>query len=121
MAASRAALVLQLLLFALILALLGADVALVKSHLACASYRRWEAATNWLGPGLLIGAGSVWLVRAAALLLARRFRPLLISLGILALEAGLVFLAIWLALDVTLFYCAFEGLTLPPCLFGCAH
>jgi len=121
LAASRGSLVLQLCAFALLLGLLGTDVLLVKLQVGCAAYRRFGAVADWLGPTLLIGAAALWLARAAALVLSRRFRPFLISLGILALEAGALFLGIWLSLDVTLFHCAFEGVQLPPCLFGCAH
>jgi hypothetical protein len=119
--ASRKALFIQLGLFALILALVVTDIALVHRHLPCPAYRRWSAAIEPLSPALPILAGFLWFFRMVGLLCLRRFRAAWIAFGILVLEAAVLFGAIWLMLDTGLFYCAFENVELPPCLLGCPH
>ena len=97
------------------------DVALVKSHVGCDSYRRWSSVSEILAPIFVAGAAAMLLFRAVGQLWERRLKGLLLSLGILALECGAAFGVVWLTLDTGLFYCAFDGVQLPACLLGCPH
>lgn len=116
---------LQLAACALLLALLGTDLALVESHVSCSVYRQ----TIQGPPGevlayssLVIGGGS-FLLRLVAQIVARRGnRAIGLSLGIFALEIALVVGALAFVTDKTLFYCAFDGIRLNPCEIGfCVH
>jgi hypothetical protein len=115
---------LQLGACATLLALCGIDVLMVSAGVACATYRHTIQGL----PGELVafaslgvgGAACVW--RLLAQISLRRYRALLGSLAILALELGLVIGALMLDIEKTLFYCAFDGTSLNACELGlCAH
>jgi len=120
-ATSRRLLALQLGAFALLLGCVLAEVAMVKAGVSCATYRRTEGLRSSAFVASLSLCALSILARLAGQLWLRRFKPFLVSLGLAALEAGVVAGVVWLSIDVVLFYCAFEGLELDPCLFGCWH
>jgi hypothetical protein len=118
---SRKLLFCQLGLVASFVAAALTDVVLVKLHTSCATYHASETARGLWALVSIGGAGLLLLGRLAGFAWLRRLRPFLLSLGILAAELALCFAAVSLVIEVGLFYCAFQGLSLSPCLLGCAH
>ena len=115
---------LQLAACAVLVALCGVDVIMVLGHVSCSVYRRTVQGV----PGevvaissLAVGVGSFFW-RVLAQILSRQYRAVAWSLGILALEGALVVSALEIDIDKTLFYCAFEGVSINPCELGmCAR
>jgi len=122
--AGRPWLWLQLGACAMLVALCVVDVLMVSAGVACATYRRTIQGL----PGEIIAfsslaiGGTTWVWRLLAQISLRQYRALAGSLALLALELALVLGAFEVDIDRTLFYCAFEGVSLNACEIGlCAR
>lgn len=118
---SRGALIVHLTCLASFFGSVVIDVVMVKAAVSCEVYTTSSDARELWTLTSLGGAGILLLLRLAAFGWLRRLRLVLVWTAILVTEIAAILAAIHAAIDVTLFYCAFHGTELSPCLFGCAH
>ena len=72
---------------------------------------------QWIGAAALVLAIPLLVLNVVRAFLVRSRRLGFLSFAV----AGVGVWLFWFTIDHTFAYCMFDGVNLPPCLFGCAH